>query len=83
MKVARNVERENIEDAVERVSDSIVAKVVKTRRPLILSDALEHPEFVSGDVDTGLIGRDGETMAAAPGGAGTNTRAPAPPPCDA
>ena len=29
VKVARNVSRENIEDAVERVSDSIVAKVVK------------------------------------------------------
>jgi len=30
VKVARNISRENIEDAVERVSDSIVAKVVRT-----------------------------------------------------
>jgi len=45
VKVARNVARENIEDAVERVSDSIVAKVVKSHKPLILSDALGDPEF--------------------------------------
>ncbi len=45
VKVARNISRENIEDAVERVSDSIVAKVVKTRRPVILHDALDDPEF--------------------------------------
>jgi transcriptional regulator with GAF, ATPase, and Fis domain len=45
VKVARNVSRENIEDAVERVSDSIVAKVVRTQKPLIISDALDDPEF--------------------------------------
>ncbi len=47
VKVARNVARENIEDAVERVSDSIVSKVVKTRRPVIVSDALHDAEFNS------------------------------------
>jgi len=31
-----------------------------------LARALEHPEFVAGDVDTGLIGRDGEAMAENP-----------------
>jgi pSer/pThr/pTyr-binding forkhead associated (FHA) protein len=45
MKVARNVARETIEDAIERVSDSIVAKVVKEGRALIIADALEDPEF--------------------------------------
>ncbi|OJH36785.1 sigma 54-interacting transcriptional regulator [Cystobacter ferrugineus] len=45
VKVARNLSRENLEDAVERVSDSIIEKVVRTRQPLILSDALEDPEF--------------------------------------
>jgi transcriptional regulator with GAF, ATPase, and Fis domain len=45
VKVARNLTRENIEDAVERVSDTIIAKVVKSRRPLIVSDALDDPEF--------------------------------------
>ena len=45
IKVARNIARENIEDAVERVSDSIVAKVVKSQKAMILRDALEDPEF--------------------------------------
>jgi transcriptional regulator with GAF, ATPase, and Fis domain len=47
VKVARNLSRENLEDAVERVSDSIIEKVVRTRKPLILSDALDDPEFKS------------------------------------
>lgn len=45
IKVARNLERETIEDAIERVSDSIVAKVVKSQKALIISDALDDPEF--------------------------------------
>ncbi len=45
MKVARNVARETIEDAIERVSDSIVAKVVKQQKALIIADALDDPEF--------------------------------------
>jgi len=49
IKVARNIARENIEDAIQRVSDSIIAKVIRTRRPLILSDALEDPEFKSSE----------------------------------
>jgi transcriptional regulator with GAF, ATPase, and Fis domain len=49
IKVARNIARENIENAVERVSDSIIAKVIKTRGPLIISDALDDPEFKSSE----------------------------------
>ncbi len=49
VKVARNISRENIEDAVERVSDSIVAKVVQTQKPLIIKDALDDPEFNSSE----------------------------------
>ncbi len=49
VKVARNIARENIEDAVERVSDSIIAKVIQSRRPLIISDALDDPEFKSSE----------------------------------
>jgi transcriptional regulator with GAF, ATPase, and Fis domain len=45
IKVGRNVNRETIEDADERVSDSIVQEVVKTGRPLIVSDALDDPKF--------------------------------------
>lgn len=47
IKVARNIERENIDDAVAQVSDSIIGKVIDTREPLIVSDALTHAEFNS------------------------------------
>jgi transcriptional regulator with GAF, ATPase, and Fis domain len=47
VKVARNVRSENIDDAIAQLSDSIIAKVVKTRRPLIISDALRDSEFSS------------------------------------
>jgi transcriptional regulator with GAF, ATPase, and Fis domain len=49
IKVARNIARENIEDAVERVSDSIIAKVIQSKRPLIISDALDDPQFKSSE----------------------------------
>jgi transcriptional regulator with GAF, ATPase, and Fis domain len=45
VKVARNLRRENLADALEQLSDSIVDKVVKTRRALIVSDALSDQEF--------------------------------------
>ena len=45
IKVARNVNRQTIEDADERVSDSIVQDVVKSGRALIVSDALADPKF--------------------------------------
>ena len=45
VKVARNFRRENLADALEQLSDSIVDKVVKTRRPVIVSDALSDQEF--------------------------------------
>jgi transcriptional regulator with GAF, ATPase, and Fis domain len=47
IRVARNVDRENIEDAVEHVSDSIIAKVLESRDPIIVSDALNDAEFNS------------------------------------
>lgn len=45
VKVARNIKSENIDDAVAQLSDSIIAKVVKTKKPLIISDALNDIEF--------------------------------------
>jgi transcriptional regulator with GAF, ATPase, and Fis domain len=45
VKVARNVARETIEDALSRVSDSIVDKVMRERRSLVVSDALHDEEF--------------------------------------
>ncbi|HUQ04417.1 MAG TPA: sigma 54-interacting transcriptional regulator [Kofleriaceae bacterium] len=47
IKVARNLKRENISDAVSQLSDSIVAKVVHTRRPVIISDAMHDVEFAA------------------------------------
>jgi len=45
VKVARNVRSENIDNAVTHLSDSIIAKVVRNKRPLIISDALNDEEF--------------------------------------
>jgi transcriptional regulator with GAF, ATPase, and Fis domain len=45
VKVARNLRRETISDAVSQLSDSILARVVKTRKPIIISDALTDEEF--------------------------------------
>jgi len=47
VKVARNLKQENIADAITQLSDSIVAKVVKTKRPVIISDAMNDDEFGS------------------------------------
>jgi transcriptional regulator with GAF, ATPase, and Fis domain len=47
VKVARNLKRENIADAVSQLSDSIVAKAIKTQRPVIVSDAMNDDEFAS------------------------------------
>lgn len=45
VKVARNLDQKNISDAVERLSDSIVRRVLTARKPLIVSDALHDAEF--------------------------------------
>ncbi len=45
VKVARNVKRENLADALERLSDSIVDKVIRTRKAVIVSDAAHDAEF--------------------------------------
>jgi transcriptional regulator with GAF, ATPase, and Fis domain len=47
IKVARNLNRENIADAISQLSDSIIAKVVKTRKPVIISDAMHDDEFAA------------------------------------
>ena len=45
VKVARNLRRENLADALERLSDSIVDKVIRTKKPVIVSDATHDAEF--------------------------------------
>jgi transcriptional regulator with GAF, ATPase, and Fis domain len=45
VKVARNLRRETISDAVRHMSDSIIKRVVESRQPLIISDALNDTSF--------------------------------------
>ncbi len=45
VKVARNMHRENMRNAVAELSDSIVARVVETKKPLIVSDAMNDTIF--------------------------------------
>jgi transcriptional regulator with GAF, ATPase, and Fis domain len=47
VKVARNLKRENLADALSQLSDSIIDKVVKTRKAVIVSDALSDAEFAN------------------------------------
>jgi transcriptional regulator with GAF, ATPase, and Fis domain len=47
VRVARNIKAETITDGVDHVSDSVIAKVVRNRKPLIVSDALKDAEFNS------------------------------------
>ncbi|HET6343764.1 MAG TPA: sigma 54-interacting transcriptional regulator, partial [Myxococcota bacterium] len=45
VKVARNVARENLADAITELSDSILSKVVREQQAIIVSDALHDAEF--------------------------------------
>jgi transcriptional regulator with GAF, ATPase, and Fis domain len=47
VQAARNLSRENIEDAVSRVSDSIIRKVRETRRSVVVADALHDADWSS------------------------------------
>ena len=45
--VARNINHETIENAINYVSDSIISKVIQSRRPVIVSDALNDQHFAN------------------------------------
>ncbi|HZZ84519.1 MAG TPA: sigma 54-interacting transcriptional regulator [Anaeromyxobacteraceae bacterium] len=45
VRAARNLAQEDVADAAARVSDSIIQKVVRTRRPVIVADALHDLEW--------------------------------------
>jgi len=49
IKVARNVRRENLSDTVTQLSDSIIARVVETKRSIIVSDAQNDDKFKSAE----------------------------------
>jgi transcriptional regulator with GAF, ATPase, and Fis domain len=42
---ARNFQQQDIEDAVERLSDSIVRRTLDTKEPVIVSDAIHDEQF--------------------------------------
>jgi transcriptional regulator with GAF, ATPase, and Fis domain len=45
VRASRNLAREGIEGAFDRVSDSIIRRVVESRRPLVVADALHDAEW--------------------------------------
>ncbi len=45
VKSARNVSRKQIPDPAEHLSDSVIQRVIETREPLIVSDALKDTQF--------------------------------------
>lgn len=47
IKVARNLKGESLNEAVSALSDTILAKVMRTREPIVVSDALHDMEFHS------------------------------------
>jgi transcriptional regulator with GAF, ATPase, and Fis domain len=47
VRTARNLNRESIAATLDHVSDSIIGKVVRTRAPIIVSDALNDAAFQS------------------------------------
>jgi len=63
--IARGEDREQARERLGEMLADTAVWPVRTNAAFLVN-ALEHPEFVSGDVDTGLIGRDGETMATSP-----------------
>jgi transcriptional regulator with GAF, ATPase, and Fis domain len=47
VRVARNIEGGDIDNALTHLSDSIIDKVVREQQPVIVNDALNHVEFKS------------------------------------
>jgi 3-methylcrotonyl-CoA carboxylase alpha subunit len=63
--IARGDDRDQARKRLGRILAGTAVWPVKTNAPFLVK-ALEHPAFVAGDIDTGLIGRDGEVMGAPP-----------------
>ncbi len=63
--IAHGADRGEARERLGELLDDTAIWPVRTNTSFLLN-ALAHPEFVAGDVDTGLIGRDGEAMAALP-----------------
>jgi 3-methylcrotonyl-CoA carboxylase alpha subunit len=63
--IARGDDRDQARKRLGRILAGTAVWPVKTNASFLVK-ALEHPAFVAGDIDTGLIGRDGEVMGAPP-----------------
>ena len=63
--IAHGENREEARQILADMLDDSAVWPVKTNAAFLLR-ALAHPDFVAGDVDTGLIGRDDGSMTAAP-----------------
>jgi 3-methylcrotonyl-CoA carboxylase alpha subunit len=64
--IAHGETRDNARQALAEMLDGTAIWPVRTNAAFLIA-ALEHPDFVAGTVDTGLIGRDGGALAN-PGG---------------
>ncbi|HEX7477067.1 MAG TPA: sigma 54-interacting transcriptional regulator [Polyangiales bacterium] len=47
--VARNLNHENLSDGVRQLSDSIIRRVIESKKPIIVSDALHDEQFCSSE----------------------------------
>ncbi|MDO7842544.1 acetyl/propionyl/methylcrotonyl-CoA carboxylase subunit alpha [Sphingomonas immobilis] len=63
--IARGDNRGEARELLHDLMMQTVVWPVRTNAAFLVK-ALEHPDFIAGNVDTGLIGRDGDAMAEAP-----------------
>ena len=63
--IGHGQDRDQARQLVHELVGQTVVWPVRTNAAFLVK-ALEHPDFVAGNVDTGLIGRDGEGLASPP-----------------
>ena len=63
--IAHGETRDEARETLSEMLNDTAIWPVRTNAAFLIA-ALAHPEFAAGEVDTGLIGRDGEAMAADP-----------------
>ena len=63
--IAYGEDREEAREMLSQMLEDSAIWPVKANSAFLIA-ALDHPDFVAGTVDTGLIGRDGDSMAAEP-----------------
>ncbi|SKB33166.1 acetyl/propionyl/methylcrotonyl-CoA carboxylase subunit alpha [Sphingopyxis flava] len=63
--IAHGEDREEARELLQEMLEDSAIWPVKTNSAFLIA-ALDHPDFVAGAVDTGLIGRDGDSLTAEP-----------------